>query len=138
MEIAHNTFLFHHNVQSHLEFLIHALRDYITDQRKESLMKALNELKKEFDFDPTAIDHLHYALYKFQDAVLTVLRSLNIKPHWMFALENLVKGAVHASLCILSPGKHKLFSLFKKFMIFKRFFVCIVFIIFVVKNLVKI
>ncbi|KAG5678685.1 hypothetical protein PVAND_008335 [Polypedilum vanderplanki] len=88
---------------THLEKLIRALRDYITDQKKEFLKKALNELKNELDFDPTAIDHLHYALYKFQDAVITVLRSVSIKPHWMFALDNLVKGAVHASLMILSP-----------------------------------
>jgi mitogen-activated protein kinase kinase kinase 5 len=97
---------------SHLEFLIRALRDYITDQKKEFLKKALNELKNELDFDPTAIDHLHYALYKFQDAVITVLRSVSIKPHWMFALDNLVKGAVHASLMILSPGRKLTLILF--------------------------
>lgn len=60
-------------------------------------------MKKELDFDPTAIVNLHYALYKFQDAVITVLRSVSIKPHWMFALDNLVKSAVHAGLMILSP-----------------------------------
>ncbi|KAL7046661.1 hypothetical protein ACKWTF_002681 [Chironomus riparius] len=88
---------------SHLETLIGILRDYITDQKKEGLKKALIQLKKELDFDPTAIDHLHYALFKFQDAVNTVLRSVSIKPHWMFALDNLVKCAVHAGLMVLSP-----------------------------------
>lgn len=55
------------------------------------------------DFDSTAIDHLHLALYSFQDAVIAVLRSHSIKPHWMFALDNLVKTSVHAGLMILSP-----------------------------------
>jgi mitogen-activated protein kinase kinase kinase 5 len=69
------------------------------------LKNDLDQLKKELDFDSTAIDHLHYALYKFQDAVIAVLRNVSIKPHWMFALDNLVKSAVHAGLMILSPGK---------------------------------
>lgn len=97
-------FSIHFIFQSHLETLIGMLRDYITDQKKEGLKKSLIQLKKELDFDPTAIDHLHYALFKFQDAVNTVLRSVSIKPHWMFALDNLVKCAVHAGLMVLSPG----------------------------------
>lgn len=60
-------------------------------------------MKKQLDFDSTAIDHLHYALYKFQDAVISVLRGVSIKPHWMFALDNLVRNAVHVGLMILSP-----------------------------------
>jgi len=88
----------------HLEYLIRALRDYIIEQKKDNLKKALAQLKNELDFDSTAIDHLHLALYTFQDAVITVLRSVSIKPHWMFALDNLVRNAVHAGLMILSPG----------------------------------
>lgn len=91
--------------QSHLETLIKALRTYITEQKKEHLEGAISGLKKSLDFDSTAIDHLHLAMYSFQDAVITVLRSHNIKPHWMFALDNLVKSAVQAAIIILSPGK---------------------------------
>lgn len=90
-------------LQSHLETLIRALKDYIMDQKKEILKKSLSNLKKQLDFDPTAVDHLHYALYKFQDAVIAVLRGVSIKPHWMFALDNLVRNAVHVGLMILSP-----------------------------------
>ena len=79
------------------------MKDYIIDQKKETLKKSLSHLKKQLDFDSTAIDHLHYALYKFQDAVISVLRGVSIKPHWMFALDNLVRNAVHVGLMILSP-----------------------------------
>lgn len=91
--------------QSHLESLIKALRTYITEQKKEHLEAAISGLKKNLDFDSTAIDHLHLAMYSFQDAVIAVLRSHNIKPHWMFALDNLVKSAVQAAIIVLSPGK---------------------------------
>lgn len=90
-------------MQSHLETLIRALKDYIIDQKKEKLKNSLSHLKKQLDFDSTAIDHLHYALYKFQDAVIAVLRGVSIKPHWMFALDNLVRNSVHVGLMILSP-----------------------------------
>uniref|UniRef100_A0AAG5DVK9 mitogen-activated protein kinase kinase kinase n=1 Tax=Anopheles atroparvus TaxID=41427 RepID=A0AAG5DVK9_ANOAO len=89
--------------RAHLETLLVALRKYIAEQRKETLEQAIAQLKEQLDFDSTAIDHLHLALYSFQDAVITVLRSHNIKPHWMFALDNLVKSAVQAGIMILSP-----------------------------------
>lgn len=84
-----------------------AIRDYIIHQNKDILENAMGELKKSLDFDSTAIDHLHLALYSFQDAVITVLRSHSIKPHWMFALDNLVKSAVQEGITVLSPGKSK-------------------------------
>lgn len=89
--------------QSHLETLIRALRTYITEQKKEQLEVVISGLKRSLDFDSTAIDHLHLAMYSFQDAVVSVLRSHNIKPHWMFALDNLVKSAVQAAIMVLSP-----------------------------------
>ena len=88
---------------AHLEVLIHGLRDYIMKQDKTIIEDAIETLRKSLDFDSTAIDHLHLALYSFQDAVITVLRSHSIKPHWMFALDNLVKSAVSAGIMILSP-----------------------------------
>lgn len=83
--------------------MIRALREYIIELKKDILEAALAQLKKNLDFDSTAIDHLHLALYSFQDAVITVLRKHNIKPHWMFALDNLVKSSVQAGITVLSP-----------------------------------
>lgn len=51
---------------SHLHILIRALRDFIIEQNKNILDAALGQLKKSLDFDSTAIDHLHLALYSFQ------------------------------------------------------------------------
>lgn len=46
--------------------MIRALRDYIMEQNKEILENAMGKLKNNLEFDATAIDHLHLALYSFQ------------------------------------------------------------------------
>lgn len=94
-------------MQSHLEALIRAIRDFIMDQKKESFKIALYQLKTELlEHNSTAtVDHLNYALLKFQDAVTTVLRCVSIKPHWIFALDTIVRNAAQCGVMILSPGK---------------------------------
>lgn len=62
IELTNCSVYFKHN----LEIMIRALRDYIIDQNKEILESAMAQLKKSLDFDSTAIDHLHLALYSFQ------------------------------------------------------------------------
>lgn len=81
-----------------------ALRDYIAEQNQEVIVTAIRTLKEELDFDSTAINHLNLAIYLFQMAVNEVLRMHSIKPHWMFALDNLVRNAVQAAITVLSPG----------------------------------
>ncbi|XP_031844801.1 apoptotic signal-regulating kinase 1 isoform X2 [Nomia melanderi] len=88
---------------THLVLLMRALRDYIADQNHEVIVTAIRTLKEELDFDSIAINHLNLAIYLFQTAVNEVLRMHSIKPHWMFALDNLVRNAVQAAITVLSP-----------------------------------
>ncbi|XP_012267109.2 mitogen-activated protein kinase kinase kinase 15 isoform X2 [Athalia rosae] len=88
---------------NHLELLMRGLRDYISEPNQSVLTSAIRTLKEDLDFDSTAINQLHLALYLFQTAVNEVLRLHSIKPHWMFALDNLVRNAVQAAITVLSP-----------------------------------
>ncbi|XP_032665647.1 mitogen-activated protein kinase kinase kinase 15 isoform X2 [Odontomachus brunneus] len=88
---------------SHLVLLMRGLRDYIAEQNQDVIVTSIRTLKEELDFDSTAINHLHLAIYLFQTAVNEVLRMHSIKPHWMFALDNLVRNAVQAAITVLSP-----------------------------------
>ncbi|CAH2991127.1 unnamed protein product [Chilo suppressalis] len=88
---------------NHLETLRCALKDYIMDQNRSVIEQAITTLKEELDFDAKAINELHSAIYMFQEAVNAVLRMHSIKPHWMFALDNLVRNAVQAAITVLSP-----------------------------------
>lgn len=80
------------------------LKDYIMEQNSEVIGTAIRTLKEELDFDAAAINQLHFAIYFFQESVNEVLRLHSIKPHWMFALDNLVRTAVQAAITVLSPG----------------------------------
>ncbi|XP_017889680.1 mitogen-activated protein kinase kinase kinase 15 isoform X2 [Ceratina calcarata] len=88
---------------NHLVLLMRALRDYIAEQNQEVIVTAIRTLKEELDFDSTAINHLNVAICLFQTAVNEVLRMHSIKPHWMFALDNLVRNAVQTAITVLSP-----------------------------------
>lgn len=93
---------------SHLEIVMRGMKDYISDQNREVIETAVHTLKEELDFDAAAISQLHFAIYLFQESVNVVLRLHSIKPHWMFALDNLVRNAVQAAITVLSPelGAH--------------------------------
>ncbi|XP_046476779.1 mitogen-activated protein kinase kinase kinase 15 isoform X1 [Neodiprion pinetum] len=88
---------------NHLELLMRGLKDYISEPNQDVLMTTIRTLKEELDFDSTAINQLYSAIYLFQTAVNEVLRLHSIKPHWMFALDNLVRNAVQAAITVLSP-----------------------------------
>jgi hypothetical protein len=79
------------------------LRSFIAEQSKQPLKDVVKSLKEEFDYDGTTINQIQLALYLFTEAVNAVLRLHSIKPHWMFALDNLMRTAVQAAIMVLSP-----------------------------------
>lgn len=87
----------------HLSRLMQGLKDYLTEQSLSVIEAAVRQLKEELDFDVTAINQLQFAIYLYQESVNEVLRHHPIKPHWMFALDNLVRSGVQAAITVLSP-----------------------------------
>ncbi|XP_021348144.1 mitogen-activated protein kinase kinase kinase 5-like [Mizuhopecten yessoensis] len=87
----------------HLRPLLCGLRTYIQDQNANAISETLDKLKVLVDFDVTAIMEIKLALYVFHEAVGKCLKCHNIQPHWMFALDNLLRSAVQRAITILSP-----------------------------------
>lgn len=53
----------------HLEVLIKCLRNYIMDQERAAIEQTIFNLKKQLDFDATAVRQLRFSLFLFQDTV---------------------------------------------------------------------
>uniref|UniRef100_A0A8C7H071 mitogen-activated protein kinase kinase kinase n=1 Tax=Oncorhynchus kisutch TaxID=8019 RepID=A0A8C7H071_ONCKI len=87
------------------------LGDFVRMTDRKIIANTLSQLKLELDFDSTAISQLQVVLFGFQDAVNKVLRNHNIKPHWMFALDNIIRKAVQTAITILVPELRPHFSL---------------------------
>jgi mitogen-activated protein kinase kinase kinase 5 len=83
--------------------MLTGLREFIREENKEPIRKTISELRVETDFDLTVTNELLYAMYVFQEAVSDVLRQHRIQPHWMFALDNILRSAGQVAITILSP-----------------------------------
>uniref|UniRef100_A0AAQ5YA22 mitogen-activated protein kinase kinase kinase n=1 Tax=Amphiprion ocellaris TaxID=80972 RepID=A0AAQ5YA22_AMPOC len=95
----------------HISTLVVSLADFVRMADRKIIATTLSQLKLELDFDSTAISQLQVVLFGFQDAVNKVLRNHNIKPHWMFALDNIIRKAVQTAITILVPELRPHFSL---------------------------
>ena len=84
-----------------------SLREFIEGNDKRKLETSISSLREEFS-DTTVTTQIQLAVFLFRDAVNNVLRSHNIKPHWMFALDSLMGSAVQAAIHILSPGTNEI------------------------------
>ncbi|XP_061171243.1 mitogen-activated protein kinase kinase kinase 15-like isoform X5 [Saccostrea echinata] len=88
----------------HLRWLLVSLKNYISDPNcKHCIKDTLEQLRQAVDFDAAALMEIQLALYVFHEAVSKHLKSHSIQPHWMFALDNLLRGAVQEAIMILSP-----------------------------------
>jgi mitogen-activated protein kinase kinase kinase 5 len=90
--------------EQHLGTLVEGMKGYIEGSKNSGpLQKAVQDLRNDLDYDGAGLNHLQLALYKVPEALNKVLRGHSIKPHWMFALEDLVRTAVQEAIVILSP-----------------------------------
>nr|XP_058163525.1 mitogen-activated protein kinase kinase kinase 5 isoform X1 [Dasypus novemcinctus] len=95
----------------HITTLIASLREFVRSTDRKIIASTLSKLKLELDFDSHGINQVQVVLFGFQDAVNKVLRNHNIKPHWMFALDSIIRKAVQTAITILVPELRPHFSL---------------------------
>uniref|UniRef100_A0A8C5X498 mitogen-activated protein kinase kinase kinase n=1 Tax=Malurus cyaneus samueli TaxID=2593467 RepID=A0A8C5X498_9PASS len=95
----------------HITTLVSSLREFIRSTDRKIIATTLSKLKLELDFDSHGISQVQLVLFGFQDAVNKVLRNHNIKPHWMFALDSIIRKAVQTAITILVPELRPHFSL---------------------------
>uniref|UniRef100_A0A8C4KKI8 mitogen-activated protein kinase kinase kinase n=1 Tax=Dromaius novaehollandiae TaxID=8790 RepID=A0A8C4KKI8_DRONO len=88
---------------THIKQIIGILRDFIRSPEHRVMASTISKLKMDLDFDSTSINQIHLVLFGFQDAVNKVLRNHLIRPHWMFAMDNIIRRAVQAAVTILIP-----------------------------------
>ncbi|KAI4897447.1 hypothetical protein NFI96_022307 [Prochilodus magdalenae] len=83
--------------------LIICLRENIRCPDRKQLTNRLLKLRSSLHTDAVPFSSLQAALFSFQDAVKKVLRQRQVKPHWMFALDNLLRQAVQDAITVLLP-----------------------------------
>lgn len=89
--------------RDHLVLLLHGLREYISEPSQSLIEIAIGKLKQELGVDTAIMQQIQFAIYLLEEAVIEVLRLRPIKPHWMFALAGLVRGAIQAAISVLAP-----------------------------------
>uniref|UniRef100_A0A8C1IUZ2 mitogen-activated protein kinase kinase kinase n=1 Tax=Cyprinus carpio TaxID=7962 RepID=A0A8C1IUZ2_CYPCA len=78
--------------------LIGCLRENIRSPDRRHLTNSLLTLRSSLLNSSVPLSSLQAVLFSFQDAVKKVLRKRQIKPHWMFALDNLLRQAVQDAI----------------------------------------
>ncbi|CAO2624146.1 Mitogen-activated protein kinase kinase kinase 15 [Lemmus lemmus] len=87
----------------HIKQIIGILRDFIRSPEHRVMAATIAKLKVDLDFDSSSINQIHLILFGFQDAVNRILRNHLIRPHWMFAMDDIIRRAVQAAVAILIP-----------------------------------
>uniref|UniRef100_A0A674B696 mitogen-activated protein kinase kinase kinase n=1 Tax=Salmo trutta TaxID=8032 RepID=A0A674B696_SALTR len=91
----------------HISELIGCLRENIRSPDRRHLTNSLVKLRSTLLATAVPLKNLRAVLFSFQDAVKKVLRQQQVKPHWMFALDNLLRQAVQDAITVLLPGKNQ-------------------------------
>uniref|UniRef100_A0A7N9ATJ0 mitogen-activated protein kinase kinase kinase n=1 Tax=Mastacembelus armatus TaxID=205130 RepID=A0A7N9ATJ0_9TELE len=89
----------------HITKLISCLRDNIRSPDRKQLTSSLRNLQASLLAAAVPLNSLQAVLFSFQDAVKKVLKQQQVKPHWMFALDNLLRQAVQDAITVLLPGR---------------------------------
>ncbi|XP_048468919.1 mitogen-activated protein kinase kinase kinase 5-like [Rhincodon typus] len=87
----------------HIRQLVTCLTEYIRTSDHKLIVKVLSNLQTELHFDKGGLNEIQIVIFSFQDAVIKLLRRNQIKPHWMFALDNIICKAMQIALSILIP-----------------------------------
>ncbi|XP_029359416.1 mitogen-activated protein kinase kinase kinase 5 [Echeneis naucrates] len=87
----------------HITTLIGCLRENIRSPDRKQLTSSLLELRTSLMSASVPLNSLQVVLFSFQDAVKKVLKQQQVKPHWMFALDNLLRQAVQDAITVLLP-----------------------------------
>uniref|UniRef100_A0A4W5MG93 mitogen-activated protein kinase kinase kinase n=1 Tax=Hucho hucho TaxID=62062 RepID=A0A4W5MG93_9TELE len=87
----------------HISELIGCLRENIRSPDRRHLTNSLVKLRSTLLATAVPLKNLRAVLFSFQDAVKKVLRQQQVKPHWMFALDNLLRQAVQDAITVLLP-----------------------------------
>ncbi|KAM9310595.1 mitogen-activated protein kinase kinase kinase 5 isoform 2-T2 [Pholidichthys leucotaenia] len=87
----------------HITQLITCLRDNIRSPDRKQLTSGLMNLRSSLLAAAVPLNSLQGVLFSFQDAVKKVLKQRQVKPHWMFALDNLLRQAVQDAITVLLP-----------------------------------
>lgn len=83
--------------------LISCMRNNIRSPDRRQLTSSLLALQKKLVSAKVPLNSLQVVLFSFQDAVKKVLKQKQVKPHWMFALDNLLRQAVQDAITVLLP-----------------------------------
>ncbi|KAJ8405064.1 hypothetical protein AAFF_G00329850 [Aldrovandia affinis] len=87
----------------HIVELIGCLGENIRSPDRKNLTNCLLRLRSALHAAAVPLNNLQAVLFSFQDAVKKVLRQQQVKPHWMFALDNLLRQAVQDAITVLLP-----------------------------------
>ncbi|XP_078537902.1 mitogen-activated protein kinase kinase kinase 6-like isoform X1 [Lissotriton helveticus] len=87
--------------RDHVSELVCLLNNYTGSPDCTKLTQDLLHLRARLHVDGLTLSSTQGLLFSFQEVVKLVLRKHHIKPHWVFALDNLICQAVQATLTVM-------------------------------------